>query len=63
MSCSAVLISTGATTDAAAGTIHIQGGTSEQGLGGNVDILGGESSVAGTGGRVLVGAYDVSSFS
>ena len=50
-----VLISTGDTTKAAAGTLQIQGGTSEQGLGGNVDIIGGQSTDAGTGGRVLVG--------
>ena len=51
------MISTGATTESAAGTLQLAGGTSEQGQGGDVDILGGQSNVAGTGGRVLIGKF------
>lgn len=51
----AVVISTGATADSAAGTLQLQGGTSQQGQGGDVDLLGGQSTAAGTGGRILLG--------
>lgn len=50
-----VVISTGTTTDSAAGALTLTGGTSAQGMGGDIDILGGQSTAAGTGGRVLIG--------
>ena len=48
------MISTGTTTDSAAGALTLTGGTSAQGMGGDIDILGGQSTAAGTGGRVLI---------
>lgn len=51
----AVRIATGATVGAAAGTLQLAGGDSELGQGGDVEILGGQSTGAGTGGRILLG--------
>ena len=41
----------------AAGSIELVGGTSDKGQGRDVDIRGGQSTTAGTGGRVLLGTY------
>ncbi|KAL9182152.1 hypothetical protein ACHAXT_012804, partial [Thalassiosira profunda] len=50
----AVRMATGATAEAAAGTLQLAGGDSELGQGGDVEILGGQSTGAGTGGRILL---------
>jgi hypothetical protein len=52
-----VVISTGKTAESTAGTLRLQGGSSEQGAGGNVDIIGGKSTNAEIGGRVLLGTF------
>lgn len=52
-----MIISTGNTTASTAGALHLKGGASRQGRGGNVDILGGRSIDAGTGGGVTLGTF------
>lgn len=48
-----VVISTGNTTQSAAGAIRLDGGSSEEGNGGDIDILSGKSTF-GVGGRILL---------
>ena len=50
-------MSCGSSTDSAAGSIELIGGTSDKGQGRDVDIRGGQSTTAGTGGCVLLGTY------
>ena len=50
-------VSCGSSTDSAAGSIELIGGTSDKGQGRDVDIRGGQSTTAETGELILLGTY------